>query len=129
VSAEENKALVCRFLEAQAKCDLEILDALLAPDFVDRSLLPGQEPDREAYKREVAEDHAALSDLRYVIEDQLTDGDKVVSRVTVHLVHDRREYDGVAPTGRKYEVPNILIHRIEGTRSRRNGAKGAASQS
>jgi hypothetical protein len=37
---EKNKAVVCRFLEAQSKGDLEALDELLAPDFVDHGLLP-----------------------------------------------------------------------------------------
>ena len=38
---ERNKALVCRFLEAQSKGDLEALDELLAPDFVDHSSFAG----------------------------------------------------------------------------------------
>ena len=41
VAAEENKALVRRFVEAQVKADLDTLDELLAPDFVDHSLEPG----------------------------------------------------------------------------------------
>ena len=41
VSAEENKALVHRLFEAQAKGDLDAIDELLAPDFVDHSLLLG----------------------------------------------------------------------------------------
>ncbi len=40
---EKNKALVSRFLEAQATGDLEALDELLAPDFVDHGLLPVEE--------------------------------------------------------------------------------------
>ena len=48
---ENNKALVRRFIEAQAKGDLDTLDELLAPDFVDHSSFPGQEPSREDYKR------------------------------------------------------------------------------
>ena len=44
---EENKIVARRFLEAQAKGDMETLDELMAPDFVDRSLLPGQKPGRE----------------------------------------------------------------------------------
>ena len=44
MSAEEkNKDLVRRLLEAHARGDLDAIDELLAPDFVDRSLLPGQE--------------------------------------------------------------------------------------
>jgi len=56
VIAEENKALVRRFVEAQANADLDTLDELLAPDFVDHSLEPGQEPGREGYLRGVAEE-------------------------------------------------------------------------
>ena len=40
---EKNTALVCRFLKAQSKGDLEALDELLAPDFVDHGLLPVEE--------------------------------------------------------------------------------------
>jgi len=114
VSVEENKALVRRFFEAQTKGDLDTIDELLAPDFVDRSVHPGQEPDREGYMREVAEDWASLSNLRYVVESQVAEGDKVVSRIIARLTHNRREYMGFAPTGKEYEVTAIYIHRIAG---------------
>jgi ketosteroid isomerase-like protein len=52
---ENNKALARRFLEATARADLDAMDEMMAPDFVDRSLMPGQEPDREGFKRSVAE--------------------------------------------------------------------------
>jgi ketosteroid isomerase-like protein len=55
MSAEENKALARRFLEAQASGDLDTLDELMAPDFVDRSVLPGQGSSREDYKRSVVD--------------------------------------------------------------------------
>jgi hypothetical protein len=41
---EKNKALVRRFFEAQGKGDLDALEELLAPDFVDHSLLLGPRP-------------------------------------------------------------------------------------
>jgi ketosteroid isomerase-like protein len=44
---EKNKALARRFLEATARADLAAMDEMMAPEFADRSLLPGQEPDRE----------------------------------------------------------------------------------
>jgi hypothetical protein len=34
-------------LEATARGDLEAMDEMMAPEFADRSLMPGQEPDRE----------------------------------------------------------------------------------
>ena len=44
---ENNKALARRFLEATARADLDAMDEMIAPEFADRSLMPGQEPDRE----------------------------------------------------------------------------------
>jgi ketosteroid isomerase-like protein len=110
---EKNKALVRRFLEAQDKGDLETLGELLAPDFVDHSLRPGQEPGREGYVQGVAEDIAAISDARTTIEYQATDGDMVISRFTMRSIHDRGAYFGVGPTGQERETTGILIHRIE----------------
>ena len=44
---ENNKALARRFLEATARGDLDAMDEMMAHNFVDRGLMPGQEPDRE----------------------------------------------------------------------------------
>jgi serine phosphatase RsbU (regulator of sigma subunit)/ketosteroid isomerase-like protein len=112
---EENKALVRRFIEAQSKSDLETLDELLAPDFVNHSLLPGQGPSREDYLRTIAEDHAALSDIRTTIEYQATDGDDIViTRHTPHGIHDRGTLLGMEPTGKEWKLTHIDIHRISG---------------
>jgi predicted ester cyclase len=125
VSAEENMALVRRFFEAQGKGDLDALDEILAADFVDRSLLPSEDPDREGYKRSVAEDHTAFSDLRYIIEDQVATGDKVVSRVTIRRVHDRGDFVGITPTGEEYEATGIVIHRIVGGKVAEEWSEGS----
>jgi predicted ester cyclase len=127
VSSEEEKnmALVRRFWEAQANADLDTLDELLAPDFVDRSSFAGQEPSREGYKQQVAEEHVALSDVRSIIEDQVAKGDKVVTRITWRSIHDRGEYFGLMPRGTEVEVTAIAMHRIVGARSPRSGARGA----
>jgi len=56
MSVEKNKALVCRFFEARVKTDLEALDKMLAPDLVSHTKVPsGHKPDREGYKRTIAE--------------------------------------------------------------------------
>jgi serine phosphatase RsbU (regulator of sigma subunit)/ketosteroid isomerase-like protein len=115
VSAEENKALVRRLVEAQDKGDLGTLDELLAPDFVDHNLLPGQDPGRDGFLQGVAEDQAALSFIRNTIEYQATDGDMVITRMRTRTMHDRGTYLGImAPTGQERETMGILIHRIVG---------------
>ena len=68
VSVDENKALVRRFFEAFDEGDLDAIEEMLAPDFVDHSPLPDQGPGREGYKRLIAEDRAALSGVSTTIE-------------------------------------------------------------
>jgi serine phosphatase RsbU (regulator of sigma subunit)/predicted ester cyclase len=118
VSVEENMALVRRFFEARANADLDAIDEMLAPDFVVHTkLFPDQQSnlsDREAYKRSVTEYFAAFSDVRFLVEDQVAGGDKVVTRFSVSGIHDQREIMGVAPTGREASYMTIVIQRIYG---------------
>ena len=110
---EKNKELARRFVEAQAKGDLDAVDQMLAPDFVNHNILvPGQEPDRESYKRGISAYKAALSPGRLIIEDQVAGGDKVVTRILAYATHDRGELMGVAPSGRELTNRGIEIHRI-----------------
>ena len=112
--AEKNKALVRRFMEARAKADLNAIEEMMAPDFISHGLLPGQQPGREGLKRSIAEIAATFSNRRRFIEDQVAEGDKVVTRYTLRATHDRRELMGVAPTGREVSYKAIVIHRISG---------------
>jgi predicted ester cyclase len=112
--SEENKALVRRLIKEVEKGDLDVIDEVLARDFVDHDLLPDQEPDREGYKRSLSEDRAAFSNFDITIEDQIAEGDKVVTRFTWRGTHDQEKIMGMAPTGKKVEVTSIFIHRIAG---------------
>jgi serine phosphatase RsbU (regulator of sigma subunit)/predicted ester cyclase len=115
MSAEENMALVRRFLEAQVKGDLEAMDEMMAPDFVGHTkLLPDQEPTREGKKWAYARFSAAVFNSSIHFEDQIAAGDKVVTRFIVHATHDRGELMGLAPSGRELVYMPIGIHRIEG---------------
>src|SRR5215217_2911352 len=114
MSTEENKALVRRFLQAHASGDVDTVDEMLAPDFVDHNLMPGQQPGREGYLRALTEYHAAYSDTRYVIEKQLAEGEEVVTTFAVSATHDRGEWMGLVPTGKQFEALLILVHRVVG---------------
>ena len=114
MSSEENKALVRRFVEAQANADLDTLDKLLAPDFVDHSLQANQEPGREGFMQSVAEEPTIFSYVRANIEDQAAEGDKVITRLTMRRIHDRGPFLGLAPTGMEIKTSAIVIHRIAG---------------
>jgi predicted ester cyclase len=129
VSVEENMALARRFFEARVKTDLDALDKMLAPDFVSHTAAPGQQLDRESYMRHAAESVSAFSDVRFVIEDQVAAGDKVVTRISGRGTHARSELLGTTPTGTEIASIAIFIHRIsEGKISEEWGAGTGRSE-
>jgi serine phosphatase RsbU (regulator of sigma subunit)/ketosteroid isomerase-like protein len=112
--AEENKAIARRFLEeTMAKGNLDVIDELAAPDFVDRTLLPGQGPTREDFKRSVAEALDTTPITSFTIEEQIAEGETVVTKYR-HSSVQRREVMGIPPTEEEKTVSGIYIHRISG---------------
>jgi predicted ester cyclase len=100
-------------LKELAKGNLDVIDELAAPDFVDRSLMPGQGPTREDFKRSVAALLDARSITSFTIEEQVTEGDTVVTKYKESHV-SRGEIMGLPPTGTEETFEGIYIHRISG---------------
>jgi ketosteroid isomerase-like protein len=112
-SAEENMALARRFMEARVTGNLEAVDQMMAPDYVNHtSPLSVQDPDRQGVNLAIAQISAAISYPTISFEDQIAAADKVVSHFVVHATHDRGELMGIAPTGRELTWMAIFIHRI-----------------
>ena len=59
----------------------ELLDELLAPNFVDHTPREGVAPTRDGLKQSIMELKRAFPDLRYSIADAFTCGDQVVHRL------------------------------------------------
>jgi predicted ester cyclase len=122
---EENKALARHFLEAVWKQgDLDAIDEMLAPDFVDHSLLPGQGSSREGYKESGAEFYDAFAIADFAIEDQIVQGEKVMTRFSLRFIH-RGEILGVPPSGEVGEYSSIKIHRIVGGKITEEWSEGS----
>jgi predicted ester cyclase len=112
---EKNKALVRRFLEARVIGDVDAVEKMLAPNFVNHTkVLPNEEPGREGFIQAIAQYNAAFSNSSIIVEDQVAAGEKVVSRCVVRRTHDRGKVMGVAPSGRELTYLPVVIHRIEG---------------
>ena len=127
--AEHNKTLVRRLFEARAKLDMDALDKMLAPHFLSHTkMFPGQQLDREGFKRMTLEYHAAFSNSRFIIEEQVAEADKVVSRISGRATHDLREFLGVAPTGREVSSMAIFIHRISDGKIAEERSLGTVAQ-
>jgi steroid delta-isomerase-like uncharacterized protein len=115
MSAETQKSAVRRLIsEAQVAGKLDVVDELLADDFVDHSPLPGLPPTREGVKMLFAGMRAAFPDLQIRVDEQVADGEKVVTRKTFQGTH-RGEFIGIAGTGRpiNFEVIDVLTFRGE----------------
>jgi predicted ester cyclase len=80
----DNEAVVRRFVDDyQTGGDERVAEAILADDFVDHSPFGPFSPDRDGVKQLFAALRAAFPDLRAEIEDQFSQGDKVVTRNVV----------------------------------------------
>ena len=112
---EENKAITRRFLEEIfAGGNLELVNEIFAPNFVlhDPSV-PQQVRGPEGIRQYIAMYRAAYPDTHFTIEDQIAEGDKVVTRWTGQGTH-QGELMGVPPTGRRVTVAGIEVDRIAG---------------
>jgi steroid delta-isomerase-like uncharacterized protein len=116
MSLEENKALVRHFMEeAFGQGKPELVDDLLNPNFVryDPYIEAGEVRGVETVKENIAWFRNVFPDLTCTIEDQVAEGDKVVSRWTLRGTH-QGEFFGVPATGERVEMGGIQIDRFEG---------------
>lgn len=110
MSGEEYKALVREtVLEIWNKGNLAAIDKAYAPDYVGHDpASPESTLDREGLKQFVLAYRNAFPDLRVTVEDQLCDGNKVVTRYVARGTH-RGEFMGIAPTDKPVTVSGIGI--------------------
>lgn len=112
MSEFDNKALVRRYYEEvlnQGK--LQVFDDLADPDFV--SYLPdGRAIHSDIYKQTITGTLAAIADLKVMIEDQIAENDKVVTRWKASGI-PQVEFAGIQPTGKPITVTAIHIHRVQ----------------
>jgi predicted ester cyclase len=115
--SEENKRLVRRALEAiYAGGDLELARELVDPGFVDHEPAHEDLPTGpESVAVTVRRLHQAFGELRYEVEDEIAEGDKVVQRVTLRGRHTG-PLMGRPPTDRTFAVRHVYIWRIAGGR-------------
>lgn len=109
----ENKALARRLVEeAYNGGRLDVTDELVAGDFVGHDpSLPEEVRGPAGVKELIAGYRAAFPDIHVTIEDQIADGDRVVTRWSVKGTH-QGELMGMPATGKQATVTGITIDRI-----------------
>src|SRR3954470_19744417 len=108
MSLEENKAIIRRlFDEVWNTGNVDLLDELLAPGFVDHAAeMGGDDPTRAGFKTQARPFGSAFPDGRSHIDDLIAEGDRVVARWTDGGTQ-RGAIMGVAPTGRAVTIAGI----------------------
>jgi steroid delta-isomerase-like uncharacterized protein len=113
--SEENKEKVRRVLEeAFGQGKVEVIDEVLHSDFVcyDPNSEAGEVRGAETIKGEIGYFRQAFPDFFWRVEDQVAEGDKVVSRYTMGGTH-QGEFFGVPATGKRVEITGIQIDRFD----------------
>ncbi len=116
MSEQDNKAIARRvYDEVWTKGDLDVIDELIDPDFVnyDPNSETGQVRGVAAFKQSFAELRNAFPDLRLTIEDQIAEGDKVAYRWKASGTHEGGLM-GIPPTGNRMTITGTAIARISG---------------
>ena len=114
MSTEGNKAIVRDRINGQMISGhrLDLVDELFAKSFVDHSAPPGLPANREGVKMFFGAMHAAFSGLHVTVEDQVAEGDTVVTRKTFHGTHTG-DFFGIPATGRSISFGVIDIVRFQ----------------
>src|SRR5215207_7804455 len=108
---EQNKTIVRRNYETADKNDLTKFSEQVAPDLVlHYTGMPGP-LNREALTQMMNVMFSGLTQRQHVFEDQIAEGDKVATRLTLHAVHTG-EFQGMPATGRQIAMAQTAIHRI-----------------
>jgi steroid delta-isomerase-like uncharacterized protein len=111
--AEDLKDLLRRFYAEISSGNLDVVDELVAQDFIDHEAFPGIEPTKEGVKQFFALFRSAFPDMRMEPQEILAEGDLVSCRAVFTGTH-HGEFMGMPPTGRRIEVNAIDILRIRG---------------
>jgi len=108
--SESNKLIAHRLLDALwNQQNFGLVDALLASDYDGHSSTEFDGP--EGAKAFVPMLRSAFPDFQFTVEDQIAEGDKVVTRWSMSGTH-KGEFQGMSATGRQMSITGITIFRI-----------------
>lgn len=108
---ELNKMVVRRYFEAYDTGDINAVMQFIDPNHIHHP--GGGEPlNFDTRRRDDLVFFSAFSNVKTIVEDQIAEGDKVTSRVTMHCTHSG-EYQGIPATGKRIVITLIDIALIK----------------
>jgi predicted ester cyclase len=114
MSTEENKAVVRREIEEifNHTGNLDAADEIYAPNYVGHDPTFGDLHGPEGAKQSAAMYRQAFPDVEATIEDQVAEGNKVVTRFRARGTHQGETEAFGPPTGNRVEVTGITIEQF-----------------
>lgn len=91
---------------------IEAVGDYFREDMVEQVPFPGQGPGLQGLKDVLRQMQAAFPDMHWSVEEQLTDGDRVLTRFEWTGTH-RGAFLGVPATGRPVKVWGMVIDRVQ----------------
>ena len=113
MTTDDNKAIIRRGIEEMfSRGHVDVADEVFAADHVAHDpALPNDLHGPAQFKEFVRMYRTAFPDLELTIDDQIAEGDRVVTRFTARGTH-RGELLGIPPSGNEVVVPGISIDRL-----------------
>jgi steroid delta-isomerase-like uncharacterized protein len=109
---DTNKNVVRRLLEEVFNNNnLTVADELVATNYVYREPTVGEKRGREGFRDLITTYKTAFPDAAITINEQIAEGDRVVTRWTATGTH-RGELFGTAPTNRHVTVQGVIVSRV-----------------
>ena len=113
MSIEDHKRIVRRYYdEVFTGRNLAALDELFAPDCVGHSAGYGDFTLADM-RRDIAREYEGMPDDETIIEEQLAEGDRVMTRWRYRWKHDRPVF-GEPPTGQWLTMQGMHVDRLAG---------------
>jgi len=110
--SEANKKIVREFFAAMDSKRFDDMRALLHPDHLFHLPMAKEPLDKDAHMVMNMKLQQSLTDFERHFYDQISEGDKVVSRMKLRMKHVG-EFNGVAPTNEYVDLDAIHIMRIK----------------
>jgi predicted ester cyclase len=112
--SEQNESAVRRFWEGFNAHNLELLDEVCTPNFINHDpSLPVPDADLQTLKEILEGMQAAFPDLKSSEEDLISAGDKITVRRSFRGTH-KGEFMDVAASGNEVTFTGIFIDRLTG---------------
>lgn len=111
---KRRSAIIREFIERVLnQGDIEATTNYFWPDVVEEVPLPGQGPGLDGLKEVLRGLRVSFPDLKWIVEEQIEEGDKVVTRFTWTGTH-QGPFLGISPTGRFVTVWGVVIDHFQG---------------